>query len=135
RAQRHIEPHHLLRRGWEMVDPIELNDALERVSAFLDGGDLAGAVDYLRTLHPADSAEILAELEPEEQASIVDRLQATELAEVFEQLDKDEMHEVAQPLDDEMLADVLHEMQPDVAAAPPWEPRTSEVDERRAESE
>jgi len=99
-----------------MVDPIELNDALERVSAFLDGGDLAGAVDYLRTLHPADSAEILAELEPEEQASIVDRLQVGELAEVFEQLDEDEMAEVAQHLDVEMLADVLDEMEPDMAA-------------------
>ena len=99
-----------------MVDPIELNDALERVSAFLDGGDLSGAVDYLRTLHPADSAEILAELESSEQASIVDRLQATELADVFEQLDEDDMAEVAQHLDVETLADVLDEMEPDMAA-------------------
>ena len=99
-----------------MVDPIELNDALERVSAFLDGGDLSGAVDYLRTLHPADSAEILAELESSEQASIVDRLQATELADVFEQLDEDDMAEFAQHLDVETLADVLDEMEPDMAA-------------------
>jgi Mg/Co/Ni transporter MgtE len=55
-----------------MVDPIELNDALERLQPFLDGADLDGAVNYLRTLHPADSAELIAELEPEQQAAVVD---------------------------------------------------------------
>jgi hypothetical protein len=45
-----------------MVDPIELNDALERLQAFLDGADLDGAVAYLRALHPADSAELIAEI-------------------------------------------------------------------------
>lgn len=99
-----------------MVDPIELNDALERLQAFLDGADLDGAVAYLRTLHPADSAELIAELEPEQQAAVIDRLQAPELAEVFEQLDEEDMADVAQHLDVEMLADVLDEMEPDMAA-------------------
>lgn len=99
-----------------MVDPIELNDALERLQAFLDGADLNGAVDYLRTLHPADSAELIAELEPEQQGAVVDLLQAPELAEVFEQLDEEDMADVAQHLDVEMLADVLDEMEPDMAA-------------------
>ncbi|HAJ34967.1 MAG TPA: magnesium transporter [Chloroflexi bacterium] len=99
-----------------MVDPIELNDALERLHAFLEGADLEGAVAYLRTLHPADSAELIAELEPEQQAAVIDRLQAPELAEVFEQLDEEDMADVAQHLDVEMLADVLDEMEPDMAA-------------------
>ena len=99
-----------------MVDPIELNDALERLHAYLDGQDIAGAIDYLRTLHPADSAELLAELEPEQQGAIVERLHATELADVFEQLDEEDMAGVAQHLDVGMLADVLDEMEPDMAA-------------------
>lgn len=99
-----------------MVDPIELNDALERLQAFLDGADLDGAVAYLRALHPADSAELIAGLEPEQQAAVIERLQAPELAEVFEQLDEDDMADVAQHLDVEMLADVLDEMEPDMAA-------------------
>ncbi|MFO7634403.1 MAG: magnesium transporter, partial [Caldilinea sp.] len=99
-----------------MVDPIELNDALERLSAHLDSNDLESAIAYLRTLHPADSAELLAELEPEQQAAIVERLQASELAEVFEQLDEEDMADVAQYLNLEMLADVLDEMEPDMAA-------------------
>lgn len=99
-----------------MVDPIELNDALERLNAFLEGDDLDGAIEYLRALHPADSAELISELEPEEQAAIIERLQASELAEVFEQLDEEDMADVAQHLDVEMLADVLDEMEPDMAA-------------------
>ena len=99
-----------------MVDPINLNDALDRIQAFLDGSDVEGAVEYLRGLHPADSAEILAELEPEEQGAIVERMQAPELADVMEQLDEEDMADVAQYLDVEMLADVLDEMEPDMAA-------------------
>jgi magnesium transporter len=99
-----------------MVDPINLNDALDRIQAFLDGSDVEGAVDYLRGLHPADSAEILAELEPEEQGAIVERMQAPELASVMEQLDEEDMADFAQHLDVEMLADVLDEMEPDMAA-------------------
>lgn len=99
-----------------MVDPINLNDALDRIQAFLDGDDLHGAVEYLRSLHPADSAELLAELDPEEQAAIVEQMQAPELASVMEQLDEEDMADVAQHLDVETLADVLDEMEPDMAA-------------------
>ena len=99
-----------------MVDPINLNDALDRIQSFIDGSDLYGAVEYLRNLHPADSAEILAELEPEEQAAIVELMQAPELASVMEQLDEEDMADMAQHLDVETLADVLDEMEPDMAA-------------------
>ena len=99
-----------------MVDPIQMSDALARVGAFLETKDLVNAVAYLRSLHPADIAEILAELEAEDQAAIVEELQAEELADVFEQLDEGEMADVAQHLDVETLADVLDEMEPDMAA-------------------
>jgi magnesium transporter len=99
-----------------MVDPIQMSDALERVNAFLEAEQLENAVTYLRSLHPADIAEIIAELEPEQQAGIIEQLQAEELADVFEQLDEDEMADVAQHLNVEMLADVLDEMEPDMAA-------------------
>jgi magnesium transporter len=99
-----------------MVDPIEFNDALERLDAYLEGSDLASAAAYLRTLHPADSADLLAELEPAQQAAIIDLFPASELAEVFEQLDEDDMADVAQHLNLDMLADVLDEMEPDMAA-------------------
>lgn len=99
-----------------MVEPIELSDALERLNAYLENNDLESAVAYLRTLHPADRAELLSELEPEQQAAIIEHLHVTELAEVFEQLDEEDMADVAQHLDVEELAEVLDEMEPDMAA-------------------
>uniref|UniRef100_A0A7C1JBF4 Magnesium transporter MgtE n=1 Tax=Caldilinea aerophila TaxID=133453 RepID=A0A7C1JBF4_9CHLR len=99
-----------------MVEPIELNEALERLNAYLESNDLESAVAYLRTLHPADSAALLAELEPDQQAAIIERLHTDELAEVFEQLDEGDMADIAQHLDVEELADVLDEMEPDMAA-------------------
>jgi len=99
-----------------MVEPIELNEALERLNAYLESNDLESAVTYLRTLHPADSAALLAELEPDQQAAIVERLHTDELAEVFAQLDEEDMADIAQHLDVEELADVLDEMEPDMAA-------------------
>jgi magnesium transporter len=99
-----------------MVDPINVNDAVAHLQVLLANGDLDGATHYLRSLHPADSAQLLTWLEPEQQAALVDRLQAPELAEVFAQMDEADMAEVAQHLDVEDLADVLDQMEPDAAA-------------------
>jgi magnesium transporter len=99
-----------------MVDPININDALAHVQQLLALPDFDAATEYLRTLHPADSAEVLTWLEPEQQAVLVDRLKADELAEVFAQMSEEAMAEVAQHLDVAELADVLDEMEPDAAA-------------------
>ena len=99
-----------------MVELLNVNDALTHVQNLLQNNKLEAAAKYLRTLHPADSAELLTLLEPEQQGLLVDQLYAPELAEVFEQMYEDDMVEVAQHLDTESLADVLDEMAPDAAA-------------------
>ena len=99
-----------------MVDPIDLENAMEQIDGLLQAGDMDAAAEYLRNLHPADSAEMLATLEPQDQAAIMSRLEPEELAEVFEQMDGDAAAEAAQQLDMGVMADVLDEMQPDVAA-------------------
>jgi magnesium transporter len=99
-----------------MVDPININDAVVHINGLLVLNDWDGAVHYLRTLHPADSAELLTWLEAEQQAALVERLHAPELAEVFAQMHEEDMAEVAQHLDVAELADVLDEMEPDAAA-------------------
>jgi len=99
-----------------MVDPVEFNRAIERLTGYLESGDLDGAAGYLRQLHPADRAELFAELKSADQAAMVERLATSELAEVFEQLDEEDMAGVAQHLDVEALAEVLDEMEPDMAA-------------------
>ncbi len=99
-----------------MVDPLDYDDAVERVNTLLEAENLDGAAEYLLTLHPADSAEIMSDLDPEEQAGIFERFDAEDLASVFEQMDEEEMAEMAQHLGSEKLADVLDEMEPDMAA-------------------
>ena len=99
-----------------MVDPVNVNDALAHIRQLLETGDIERAVRDLRSLHPADSAEVLTWLEPTQQALLVEQLNAPELAEVFAQMDETDMAEVAQHLDVEELADVLDEMEPDTAA-------------------
>ena len=99
-----------------MVDPLDSDDAVERVNTLLEAENLDGAAEYLLTLHPADSADIMSDLDPEEQAGIFERFDAEDLASVFEQMDEEEMAEMAQHLGSEKLADVLDEMEPDMAA-------------------
>ena len=99
-----------------MVDPINLQDAVEQMVWLLETGSIEQAVAYLRTLHPADAAEVLASLDAERQSALIALLEPQEVADIFEQMDEDEAAEVADRLDVEDAADVLDEMEPDMAA-------------------
>ncbi len=99
-----------------MVDPIKMQDAIEQMETLLDSGNTDVAAEYLRTLHPADAADILAALAPELQAQLVPLLASTELAEYFEQMDEADAVDVTRHLDLDAVADVLDEMEPDSAA-------------------
>ena len=99
-----------------MVDPIKMEDALAQIEHMLQEGNFDGAAEYIRTLHPADSAEMLYGLEPTDQAEIVNRLEPDELADVFEQMDGEDAAEIGQHLDFESFANVLDEMEADNAA-------------------
>ncbi len=99
-----------------MVDPINLLDAVEQMNWLLNNGSLGQAVAYLRSLHPADAAEVLAALDAESQSALVASLEPQEVADIFEQMDEDDAAEVADRLDVDDFADVLDEMEPDTAA-------------------
>lgn len=99
-----------------MVDPIDIGGTSEHVLKLIENNHYDEAVKLLRSLHAADSADIITMLEPDQQAALVEHLQAPELAEVFEQMSQDDMAEVAQHLDTEELAEVLDEMEADSAA-------------------
>jgi magnesium transporter len=99
-----------------MVDPVKMADAMAQMEILLMAGDLDAAAALLRTLHPADSAEIVASLPTEIQAALVARLEPDELAGVFEQMDASDAAEITQRMDESTVADVLDEMAPDAAA-------------------
>jgi Mg/Co/Ni transporter MgtE len=63
-----------------MVDPININDSVARVTTLIQQEDWVGAAEYLRELHPADQAELLTWLEADQQAQLVERLHPPELA-------------------------------------------------------
>ena len=99
-----------------MVDPIRLQDAVEEMVLLLESGDLDRAETYLRSLHPADAAEVVFALAPEYQAALIERLEPQEVADIFEQMDEDDAAVVADHMDVDAFADVLDEMEPDSAA-------------------
>ncbi len=99
-----------------MVDPIKIGDALDQLNISLQAGDYPAAADFLRSLHPADSAEILLILDADVRAKLIELLTPDELALIFGQMDGEDAAEVVEHLDTETVAEVLDEMEPDVAA-------------------
>lgn len=99
-----------------MVDPIEVQDILTRVTSLLDAGETPEAIRILRDLHPADSAEILYELASEYQSLVLREMEDEQAADMLEEMDEEEMAEVVQNLSVGELADILDEMEPDMAA-------------------
>lgn len=99
-----------------MVEMIDVQASIEQVRNWMATDEVDHAVEFLRKLHPADSAEILAGLALEQQAVLVDRLEAEELAGFFDQMDGEDAAEFIQHLNYQDLAAVLDEMEPDTAA-------------------
>ena len=99
-----------------MVDPINLQDAVTQMLSLLESGSLEQAIAYLRSLHPADAAEVITALDADHQRLLLEGLAPEEVADIFEQMEEDEAAEVADSLDVENLAGVLDEMEPDSAA-------------------
>jgi magnesium transporter len=102
--------------GFAMVDPVKIEDIQVELEVLLLAEDFDAAANFLRSLHPVDTAELLSALESEIQAEIIARLDPTELAGVFGEMDGDDAAEFALHLDFESMAEVLDEMEADLAA-------------------
>lgn len=98
------------------MEPIRIEQTIERLRATLERNLIGEAIAALLTLRPADRAEAFAELEEDEQAKLLSGLDIDNAAQLFEQLEDDEAADAATLLTTERLADVLDEMEPDDAA-------------------
>lgn len=98
------------------MEPVVIDNALERVRAALLAGKLDDAIGVLADLHPADRAEAFSDLARDDQEEILPRLDPEDAAELLEELEDDEAAEAAASLAPGALADVLDEMEPDAAA-------------------
>lgn len=99
-----------------MSDQLAILDLLTAVKQRIANGEDEAAVQIMRDLHPADSADILYELDDSERALMLKLLEWEELADVLEELDQEDMVEIVQTLSVADLADVLDQMEPDMAA-------------------
>jgi magnesium transporter len=98
------------------MEPVLIDQTLDRIRAALEAGQVQQAITALTSLHPADQADAFTELDQSEQAEVLPRLDAGEAAELLEQMQDDDAAEAAASLPSGQLADVLDQMEPDDAA-------------------
>lgn len=91
-------------------------EALHRVRARLEAGDVEGATQLIEYLLPADRADLFEDLEPVEQESLLPEFDVADAADLLEEMEDVEAAELAAALDPQELARILDEMEPDEAA-------------------
>ena len=93
---------------WELVDLIE-TDPMRRVKLKLPQSKL-------RSLHPADIADIIEELAPAEREAIIEGLDPATAAEALGEVKDDLQVRILEEMDKGRAADILEQMPPDEAA-------------------
>lgn len=93
---------------WELVDLIE-TDPMRRVKLKLPQSKL-------RSLHPADIADIIEELAPAEREAVIEGLDPATAAEALGEVKDDLQVRILEEMDKERAADLLEQMPPDEAA-------------------
>jgi magnesium transporter len=97
---------------FELNDP-ELKTALEES---FETKDYISVLEIIRSLHPADQANLLNSLKPEQQESLFRQMEISEVADIFDELDDKQTLDAARNLPLPFLADVIDDMDPDEAA-------------------
>ncbi len=98
------------------MDPTQIENALERIRAALEAGEVQSAIDSLRELRPADRAEAFVDLEDDEVAALLPELSPRTTARLLTELEDQQAVELAETLDTDRLAEALDRMAPDEAA-------------------
>jgi len=93
-----------------------LDQTLDQVQAYLEVGDLAGAIGLIEALRPPDQADVFEELRIGEQEILLPRLDIEDAADILEELEDEDAAELASLFDARTLAPILDEMATDEAA-------------------
>ena len=97
---------------YEHTDPavlLALEESLEK-------GDYTVAIELIRSLHPADQANVFKDLKPDKQKGLIQNLEIPEIADIFDELDDQQTLSAARNLPLPFLADIIDDMDPDEAA-------------------
>jgi len=98
------------------MDLSHIEDALERIRAALEAGQVQAAIDSLRELHPVDRAAAFIDLDDEEVAALLPELSPRTTARLLSELEDREAVNLAENLATDRLAAALDKMEPDEAA-------------------
>jgi len=93
-----------------------LDQTLDQVQAYLEVGDLAGAIALIEALRPPDQADVFEELRIGEQEMLLPRLDIEDAADILEELEDEDAAELASLFDARTLAPILDQMATDEAA-------------------
>ena len=93
-----------------------LDQALVQVQAYLEAGDIAGAIALVEALRPPDQADVFEELHIGEQEILLPRLDVEDAADILEELENEDAAELASLFDARTLGRILDEMATDEAA-------------------
>lgn len=93
-----------------------VDDALAKISEYLQKNQVQAAISLLESLRPPDQADVFAELDGHHQAQLLPRLDVESSADILEEMEDEEAAELATRLQAEALAPILDEMEADEAA-------------------
>ncbi|MFV1949902.1 MAG: magnesium transporter [Anaerolineales bacterium] len=100
------------------MSKFELNDP-ESMSVFeqaLDEGDYQAVLGTIRSLHPADQANLFNGLKTGQKKTLLQQMEVSEIADIFDELDDKQTLIAARNLPLPFLADIIDDMDPDEAA-------------------
>jgi magnesium transporter len=98
------------------VDTFVLDDVLARLRDALLRDDIAGAVDIVESLQPADQADLVEVLSELDQIVLISQLAPADSADVLEEMEDHDAAALAELLPVSDLASILDEMEADEAA-------------------
>lgn len=90
--------------------------SLIRVREMIRRDNVAGAIDLIESLLPADQADVFEELDPETQAGLLPMIDVEDAADILEELEDEDAAALAEQIDVGDLAPIVDEMAPDEAA-------------------
>lgn len=91
----------------------ELKVLLERVSHYIDKGDIPALESFVDHIHSADLIEIIEDLEENQRHILLQALDTEEAAEVLEDIDSELFSEILKRLSDKEKSEILDEMSHD----------------------
>lgn len=97
---------------FELHDP-EMTVLLEES---FEKGDFTTILDLIRSLHPADQANLFNNLKQDQKQVLLQQMEVSEIADIFDELDDKQTLIAARNLPLPFLADVIDDMDPDEAA-------------------